>query len=230
MRASIVTLTVAVLALSAVACGPGLNAPKLADGQKIALFVLPDRNISADMDEAKAKGRTQMSEYFEADLKNVLVKHGYDVQLITAADQFTPGPNKFLLDVKVSSYHPGDKGARIAGAFVGGWTGAAMAQRPRSSKNTNTPGASTLASTSVVSLVEGPVYCLPTWMLMLLLSIPRARNESGLFPSKESSSISSNADALSRDGRLAKISKHDHVRASSLCELTAFRHLCCIPL
>jgi hypothetical protein len=127
MRASIATLAVSVLALTVVACGPGLKAPKTADGSKIGLYILHDRNISADADEAKAKMRTQMSEYFEANLANVLTKYDYEIHTITAADQFTPGPNKFLMDVKVSSYNPGDKGKRIAGAFVGGWAGQSMA-------------------------------------------------------------------------------------------------------
>jgi hypothetical protein len=126
MRLSLATLTVSILALSAVACGPGLNAPKLADGQKIGIYVVHDRNIPGDADGDKVKMRNQVSDYLEANLTAVLTRYGYEVFAIQAADQFVPGPNKFLLNVKVQAYNPGNKGARVAAAFVGGWTGNAM--------------------------------------------------------------------------------------------------------
>jgi hypothetical protein len=126
MRAIIVAMSVSVLALSMIACGPGLKAPRAADGSKLQVYIVQDRNIAADAEPKKAEQRNQMSDYFEAHLKSLLTKYEYEVFQIPAVDQFVPGPNKFLLEVKVQSYNPGNKGARVAGALIGGWTGAAM--------------------------------------------------------------------------------------------------------
>ncbi len=123
MRTSIVALIVSVMALSVIACGPGLKAPKMADGSKIGLFIVFDRNISADAEPDKLAQRTQMSEYLEADLPKLLTKYDYDVQTLANAADFVPGPNKYLMTARVLSYSAGSKGARIAGALMGGWGG-----------------------------------------------------------------------------------------------------------
>lgn len=124
MRTSLVAVIVAVFGLSMIACGPGLKAPRAADGSKLAIYVVQDRNLPSDLEPEKLTQRTQMSEYFETDLKNLLTKYDYDVVPIATAEEFNPGPNKYLLAVKVLSYNAGSKGARVAGAIMGGWGGA----------------------------------------------------------------------------------------------------------
>jgi hypothetical protein len=124
MRAYLVAVSISVMALSMIACGPGLKAPKMADGSKIGLYVAFDRNISADAEPEKAVQRNQMSDYLELDLPNLLKKYDYDVFPLANVADFVPGPNKYLMTVKVLSYSAGSKGARIAGALMGGWGGA----------------------------------------------------------------------------------------------------------
>jgi len=116
-----------VLMLGLAACGPGLKAPVPPDGGKVVVSVVFDYGITEDTDAEKAKQLTQVGEYFAADLKKRFDKNGYEIETLEAADQFTPGPNKFLLTVKVLSYNPGAKGARVAGALLGGYAGMAMA-------------------------------------------------------------------------------------------------------
>lgn len=126
MRKIALALFLSVVALSVVACGPGLKAPKLADGSKVVVAMLVDGGVTADTDAEKAKQLNEVTARLSGDLTSRFTKNEYQVETVAAEDQFTPGPNKFLLKVKVLSYNPGNKGARVAGALIGGWTGAAM--------------------------------------------------------------------------------------------------------
>ncbi len=128
MRASLVTVALSAVALMMVACGPGLNAPKLSDGSKIGIYVVQDRNLPMDAEAEKLAQRTQMSEFFETDLNSLLTKYGYEVFPIASAEEFNPAPNKFLLSVRVLSYNAGSKGARVAGALMGGFAGNAVSR------------------------------------------------------------------------------------------------------
>jgi len=122
------TVALSAAALFLVACGPGLKAPKTSDGSKIGLYIVYDRNLPADGEAEILAQRTQMSEYLEADLNKLLPKYGYEVFPIAAADQFNPGPNKFLMNVKVVDYDPGKAGARVARALMGGFVGRSIAK------------------------------------------------------------------------------------------------------
>lgn len=108
-------------------CGPGLKAPQV-EGGRVQVFALVDRGIADTAEEEKVKQRSQMSDWMEADLANLFKKNGYEFQQIASIEDYADAPHRFLLKVKVLSYNPGNKGARVAGALVGGWSGAAMAQ------------------------------------------------------------------------------------------------------
>ncbi len=108
-------------------CGPGLKAPQVSDGV-IQVYALFDRGISDTADEDKAKQLNQMAEWMEADLAKLFKKNGYEFTQIESIDEYTDAAHRFLLKVKVLSYNAGSKGARVAGALVGGWSGMAMAQ------------------------------------------------------------------------------------------------------
>jgi len=129
MRVVSMVLGAVLLVAFVTGCGPGLKAPELAGGEKIQVLALFDRGVTATTDEDMAKQRNQMSEWLEADLAKMFTKNGYDFQAIASADEYAAAANRFLLKVKVLSYNPGNKGARVAGALVGGWSGAAMAQQ-----------------------------------------------------------------------------------------------------
>jgi hypothetical protein len=124
----VLSVFLGVAALSLVACGPGLKAPQPSDGGTIAVHVAFDRNIPEDAEADKVTQRNQVSDWMEADLQNMFRKYKYDIMVIDHKDQFNPGTHKFLLDVKVLSYNPGSKGARVAGALMGGWAGQAVGQ------------------------------------------------------------------------------------------------------
>ncbi len=127
MRAVSMVLGAALMISFVTGCGPGLKAPKVEDG-KIQVFALVDRGVEGEADVDKVKQRDQVGTWMEGDLANLFRKNGYDFQQIASEEDFVPAAHRFLLKVKVLSYHPGNKGARVAGALVGGWSGAAMAQ------------------------------------------------------------------------------------------------------
>lgn len=128
MRSMSMVLGAVLMVALVTGCGPGLKAPQLADGGKIQVLALVDRGLTDTTADDQAKSVNQVTDWMEADLAKMFTKNGYDFQKIATADEYADAANRFLLKIKVLSYNPGNKGARVAGALVGGWSGAAMAQ------------------------------------------------------------------------------------------------------
>ncbi|MDO3379836.1 DUF4410 domain-containing protein [Geoalkalibacter halelectricus] len=112
------------LALSALVllagCGSKIKAPKTADGGQVAIYLLADRGIQPDMSNQEVEQLNQVGDFMEKHFLGLSHKSGYAATLIENKDQFTPGPGKYLLSVKVKRYNPGNKAARILVGFGAG--------------------------------------------------------------------------------------------------------------
>jgi hypothetical protein len=102
------------------ACGGSAgNAPKNADGSRIAIMLFTDRGIQPDMPPDRVAQLDQMSEWMENDLLSLLDKAGYAATRI--ADSTTPaGPGRYVLKVTVKNYAAGSKAARMLVGFGAG--------------------------------------------------------------------------------------------------------------
>lgn len=107
------------LALLALTSCAGQRAARAPDGSAYTLEVYFDRNTA--LKNADQVG--QVVDFMEPDLHEILQNTGYSVVKSTNPEAFVPGPNKFLLIIKVLNYNPGSKAARMlvgwgAGALV----------------------------------------------------------------------------------------------------------------
>ena len=103
------TKTLTALTLFALTSCAGGRAARAPDGSAYTLEVYFDRN--AALKNAEQVG--QVVEFMEPDLHSVLHGAGYEVVQSTNPEAFVPGPNRFLLIVRVVNYNPGSKAARM---------------------------------------------------------------------------------------------------------------------
>jgi hypothetical protein len=99
-------LPLAVLCLTSCA---SLRAPIAADGSKYTLEVHFDRN--AGLKNTAQVG--QVVQFMEPDLQAILQDLGFQVVQSSNPEAFVPGPNRFLLIVRMVNYNPGSKAARM---------------------------------------------------------------------------------------------------------------------
>lgn len=94
----------------------------LAEGKSAGvLYVLPDRNITADMSANDIATRNSLADWWEKDLINVLTRRGgFEAKLIKDRKEFVPGSGAHLLTVKILMYNPGSKAARMLVGFGAG--------------------------------------------------------------------------------------------------------------
>ena len=109
-------LSLALLALTSCASQRVARAP---DGSAYTLEVFFDHNSGL----RNAEQVNQVISFMEPDLREILQHSGYQVVQSSNPEAFVPGPNKFLLIIKVVNYNPGSKAARMmvgwgAGALV----------------------------------------------------------------------------------------------------------------
>lgn len=97
------------------------RAPVAASGQKIQISVLLDRGAEG-LDERRAKYREQLGVYMERDLVRRLTRAGYAVSQIRDEAGYKAAPDSYLLAVKVTSYNPGSKAARMLVGYGAGAT------------------------------------------------------------------------------------------------------------
>lgn len=95
------------------------RAARAPDGSPYTIEVFFDRNAAANNPEQIG----QVVGFMDPDLREILEDAGYAVVPSTNPEAFVPGPNRFLLVVKVLNYNPGSKAARMlvgwgAGALV----------------------------------------------------------------------------------------------------------------
>lgn len=108
--------SLALLGLTSCASQRAARAP---DGSPYTLEVFFDRNSA--LKNADQVG--QVVDFMEPDLHEILQGAGYSVVASSNPEAFVPGPNRFLLIIKVLNYNPGSKAARMlvgwgAGALV----------------------------------------------------------------------------------------------------------------
>ena len=96
-----------------------LRAARGADGSPVTLEVYFDRNAQLQNTSQVA----QVVGFMDPDLRSILLEAGYVVQQSNNPESFVPGPNRYLLLVKVLNYNPGSKAARM---FVGSLGGGAL--------------------------------------------------------------------------------------------------------
>ena len=106
-RIGMVLAVIAVMALVLTA-GAGTIGAK---GENISVVI--DRGIESSFTEAQVKNRNQVGDLMDVDLIKLLNKAGYEAHLITDEASFR---GSYLLVVKIKSYNPGSKAARM---FVG---------------------------------------------------------------------------------------------------------------
>lgn len=113
-----VSLTLAALAL--VACGGARtgSAVKNPDGSRVAIMVVTDRGITAEMEPDRVEQINQLASWMEDDLLAILEKTGYAPMRVEA--DAPPGPGRYLLRVKIRDYNAGSKAARILVGFGAG--------------------------------------------------------------------------------------------------------------
>jgi len=97
------------------------EAPKAAAGQKNISIVFD--NNTEGLEARQAKSRGDLGEFMAPDLVRVFeryAKSGYTAKLITKKEDFKPGPDEYLLIVKITDYNPGSKAARMIVGFGAG--------------------------------------------------------------------------------------------------------------
>ncbi len=112
---------IAVSAFIAVALTIGFvhSAKAVEKSAQTTINILFDNGVNDTHDARQAKAQTQVSDWMDDDLVRVFdryEKSGYQAKLIEKNKDFTPGPNNYLLNVKIINYHAGSKAARM---FVG---------------------------------------------------------------------------------------------------------------
>lgn len=104
-------------AILACSCAAPLKAARAADGTPYTLEIYFDRNTS----NAPPDQVNQIVGFMEPDLHSVLLKAGYQLVQSHNPETFVPGPNRYLLVIRVAAFQPGSKAART---FVGFGAGA----------------------------------------------------------------------------------------------------------
>ena len=111
---------IALFTLLATACGGAGKGPVQPNGQKVAIVLEADRNLTG-LEEARATQVNQLADFQEGDLLALLLKAGYEPARGTDAGA-QPGPGRYLLKTKIVKYNPGSAAARM---WVGFGAGAA---------------------------------------------------------------------------------------------------------
>lgn len=114
-----IIVTVSLISLIAVCCGPSIRAPKLGGGRKVLLQVYVDRGLEGKTPDQQNQ-HNQLGEYMELNLREMAADFGYETQQIASPDAFTPGDATYLLSIKVVNYNPGSKAARLLVGFGAG--------------------------------------------------------------------------------------------------------------
>ncbi|HWR72319.1 MAG TPA: DUF4410 domain-containing protein [Nitrospirota bacterium] len=107
-RYGMVIAVIAVLAL-VLSAGAGIVGAK---GEDISVVI--DRGIESSFTDVQVKNRNQVGDLMDEDLVKLLKKAGYEAHLIKDASAFQG--KGYLLVVRIKSYNPGSKAARM---FVG---------------------------------------------------------------------------------------------------------------
>ncbi len=79
--------------------------------------MLVDPGIEKSFNDYQVRNRRQTAEYMEKDMTKMLEKAGYAAHLIDRRSEFKPGPENYLLTVKITSYNPGSKAARMTAGY-----------------------------------------------------------------------------------------------------------------
>ncbi|NOZ87514.1 MAG: DUF4410 domain-containing protein [Deltaproteobacteria bacterium] len=111
----------ALFTLVAFGCGPRFKAPNLANGDKVKLDIVIDRNASdPGLSESQVKQRNQVGDFMENNIVQMAVNAGFEARAINTREGFKPGQDKYLLIVKITDYNPGSKAARMLVGFGAG--------------------------------------------------------------------------------------------------------------
>ncbi len=121
-QARTLTGLVMTTALVAVAgCVSHQRVKPLPNAGRYTIHVLAETGADAALSDRQIRQREQVRAWMERDLVNLLRKRGrYQARAIAARDQFTPGPNAYLLHVRIDRYHAGSKFARAAVGYGAG--------------------------------------------------------------------------------------------------------------
>ncbi len=93
----------------------------LPDAGRHTVYVLAETGADASMPRNRVRQREQVRRQLERDMVNLLRKRGrYQASAVSSRDAFTPGPNTWLLHVRIARYHAGSKIARAAVGYGAG--------------------------------------------------------------------------------------------------------------
>jgi hypothetical protein len=87
---------------------------------KPTVYVVVDRGIESSFTPAQVKNRHAVSVYMEKDMPAVAEQAGFTAVILPNSAAFVPGPGKYLLKVKVTSYNPGSQAARMMVGYGAG--------------------------------------------------------------------------------------------------------------
>lgn len=118
MRLETKTLAVVVAVLATTGCA-SVSAAKGPAGETLTLAVAFQRAAQVNNVEQVQ----QVTDFMQPDLERMLTDAGYTVVRQADAASFQPGPNRYLVVVRITNYNPGSKAARMmvgwgAGALV----------------------------------------------------------------------------------------------------------------
>lgn len=122
MKRCYVLLVALMAAVLVVGPAASAKAPMTAGGEKIKIFLLSDRGDPKTMTDQQFNQRNQVHAWMERDLIKILNKGGYEASLVRNRGEYKPGPGRYLLSVKIVSYNPGSKAARMFVGFGAGVT------------------------------------------------------------------------------------------------------------
>ena len=123
MKKMLFALCLAFWTVALVGCATrSAKAPLAASGQKIQIQFLCDRGDPATMESRQFQYRQEVGAFMERNLIARLGKSGYEASQIQKREEFKPGPDRYLLTIKITMYNPGSTAARM---MVGYGAGAA---------------------------------------------------------------------------------------------------------
>lgn len=82
-------------------------------GSKVTVLVALDRATDKESEADRIKARNDLGAFMERDLVNKLNRAGFESRAIARREDFSPAPNRYLLFVTLTGYHPVSGAARF---------------------------------------------------------------------------------------------------------------------
>jgi len=87
------------------------------------ICILFEDGVNSTLTDRQAVSQARLADWMDSDLVRVFARYekaGFQAKLIEKRQEYTPEPNNYLLNVKITEYRPGSKAARIIVGYGAG--------------------------------------------------------------------------------------------------------------